>query len=87
MTDSIQICPTCETRFIDGVHYWSGTGKKGSPLDLAGLVCNNIKNGKVCINPCKGMEGGQSWESRAGNLDAVLNEHGLLTKDTVPEML
>jgi hypothetical protein len=83
----IKVCPTCETRFIDGVHYWSGTGKKGSPLDLAGLVCNNIKNGKVCINPCKGMEGGQTWAGRAANLDAALKEHDLLPKNPVREIV
>jgi hypothetical protein len=22
---AIQVCPTCSTQFIDGVHYWSGT--------------------------------------------------------------
>jgi hypothetical protein len=43
--------------------YWSGTGKKASELDLAGLVCNMV-NDPNCINPCKGREGGDTWAKR-----------------------
>jgi len=43
--------------------YWSGTGKKASELDLAGLVCNMV-NDPACINPCKGREGGDTWAKR-----------------------
>lgn len=73
--DNVKICPTCETRFIDGVHYWSGTGKRGNPLDLAGLVCNKICGDRPCINPSKGMEGGMTWEKRLKNLEALESEH------------
>jgi hypothetical protein len=76
---NIQTCPTCEAKFIDGQHFWS-TGKKGNPLDLAGLVCNVHCGGRPCINPLKGEVGGQTWESRAGNLEALLKEHGLEDK-------
>jgi hypothetical protein len=69
-----QICPTCETRFIDGVHYWSGTGKRGNPKDLAGLVCNNMSSGRPCINPCQGQIGGDTWAKRAGVVDGMDNE-------------
>ena len=44
-------CPKCGATWIDGEHYWSGTGKKGSELDLAGLVCNAFGD-ETCINPC-----------------------------------
>jgi hypothetical protein len=60
-------CPKCGALWINGEHYWSGTGKKGNELDLAGLVCN--KNGdETCINPCKGMGGGVTWEKRLTEL-------------------
>ena len=69
-----KICPTCETRFIDGVHYWSGTGKRGNPKDLAGLVCNNIAGDRPCINPCQGQIGGDTWAKRTGVVDGMDNE-------------
>ena len=60
-------CPKCGAIWINGEHYWSGTGKKGNELDLAGLVCN--KNGdETCINPCVGMEGGITWQKRLTEL-------------------
>jgi hypothetical protein len=68
-----QICPTCETRFIDGVHYWSGTGKRGNPKDLAGLVCNSIGD-RHCINLCQGQIGGDTWAKRAGVAEGMGNE-------------
>ena len=36
-------CPKCGATWIGGQHYWSGTGKLGNELDLAGLVCNNLR--------------------------------------------
>lgn len=60
-------CPKCGAVWINGEHYWTGTGKKGNELDLAGLVCNN--NGdETCINPCKGMDGGVTWNKRLTEL-------------------
>ena len=69
-----QICSTCETRFIDGVHYWSGTGKRGNPKDLAGLVCNNVAEHRQCINPCRGQIGGDTWAKRAEAVEGMGNE-------------
>ena len=56
-------CPKCGATWLNGEHYWSGTGKKGNELDLAGLVCNNLGD-ETCINPCIGQEGGVTWEVR-----------------------
>jgi len=67
---NIKQCSICSAQWIDGQHYWTGTNKKGNEKDLAGLVCNNLlKRGEYekfdqCTNPCKGKEGGQTWESR-----------------------
>ena len=35
----------------------------GSELDLAGLICNTLGD-ENCINPIKGIEGGDTWEQR-----------------------
>ena len=66
-------CPKCGATWIDGEHYWSGTGKKGSELDLAGLVCNALGD-ESCINDYKGMKGGQTWEEREREAEALLKE-------------
>jgi hypothetical protein len=60
-------CPKCGALWINGEHYWSGTGKKGNELDLAGLVCNKLGNFQ-CINPKRGMDGGVTWEQRLEEL-------------------
>lgn len=60
-------CSHCGAVWLNGQHVWSGTGvrKEGSELDLAGLVCNTKHgNSEKCINPCKGIVDGQTWESR-----------------------
>ena len=61
-------CPKCGAVWINGEHYWSGTGKKGNELNLAGLVCNKFGNFQ-CINPMKGSDGGDTWEKRMEDLD------------------
>ena len=61
-------CPKCGAVWINGQHYWSGTGKMGNELDLAGLVCNKLGNFQ-CINPKRGMDGGDTWEKRLDDLD------------------
>ena len=61
-------CPKCGALWINGEHYWSGTGKKGNELDLAGLVCNNHGNDD-CINPCRGQDGGVTWAKRLTELE------------------
>ena len=66
-------CPKCGATWSNGQHYWSGTGKPGNELDLAGLVCNKFGN-ETCINPCMGMEGGVTWKERLTSL-GKLEEH------------
>ena len=68
-------CPKCGAIWINGEHRWSGTGMKGSDLDLAGLVCNTLGDNK-CINPAKGQEGGDTWEKRLEFLDKGQSEDG-----------
>ena len=53
-------CPKCGAIWINGEHRWGGTGAVGNELDLAGLVCNKLGDER-CINPSKGIEGGQTW--------------------------
>jgi sRNA-binding protein len=61
-------CPKCGAVWINGQHYWSGTGKKGNELDLAGLVCNKLGNHQ-CINPRRGADGGDTWAKRLSELE------------------
>ena len=65
-------CSKCEARWLDGQLFWR-TGKPGSELDLAGLVCNKYGNDQ-CINPAKGKEGGTTWEDRLAVLDKMEEE-------------
>ena len=51
-----------------GQHYWSGTGRVGNELDLAGLVCNTLGDFQ-CINPAKGQDGGDTWDKRMTDLE------------------
>jgi hypothetical protein len=60
-------CPKCGAIWINGQHRWSGTGNKGSELDLAGLVCNKLGD-ETCINPLKGEDGGDTWKKRFEDL-------------------
>ena len=70
-------CKKCGAVWINGQHIWSGTGNKGSELDLAGLVCNKLGNAD-CINPCKGQEGGVTWADRLDMLDKDFPQDGEL---------
>ena len=70
-----KICPKCGATWIAGQHYWSGTGKMGNELDLAGLVCNNYGD-ETCINPFVGMEGGVTWEKRLSQLEEDESQNG-----------
>jgi len=63
-TLNVNFCPKCGARFMEGKHYWAGTAKPGNPLDLSGLVCNRFGD-DTCINPCRGEDGGDTWEKRA----------------------
>lgn len=60
----IKICPKCGAKWMGNQLYWA-TGKPGKEEDLAGLVCNRVKDSQ-CINAKKGDETGQTWEKRQG---------------------
>jgi hypothetical protein len=62
-------CEVCSATWVDGQLYWSGTQKQGRNLDLASLCCNRLAaldptKFELCANPCKGQEGGDTWEER-----------------------
>jgi hypothetical protein len=63
----IKTCSKCGARWIAGQLYWS-SGKPGKEEDLAGLVCNEVKDTN-CINPKLGDISGQSWEKRLKMMD------------------
>ena len=65
-------CPKCGAIWLNNRHVWA-TGNKGDELDLAGLVCNRVDS-PDCINPKKGLEGGDTFEKRMAILDAKLKE-------------
>ena len=64
-------CPKCGALWINGQHYWSGTGALGDPHDLAGLVCNKLGDHR-CINPKRGSDTGDTWEKRAGFIEGMI---------------
>ena len=65
-------CPKCGAIWLNNRHVWA-TGNKGDELDLAGLVCNRV-NSFDCINPKKGLEGGDTFEKRMATIEAKLKE-------------
>lgn len=69
-----QECAHCGAIWINGKHYWSGTGistkDDKSEYDLAGLVCNtSYGNPSACINPKRGKAGGDTWAKRLSDLE------------------
>tara|TARA_Y100000385_G_C12908793_1_gene557493 strand:+ start:597 stop:848 length:252 start_codon:yes stop_codon:yes gene_type:complete len=60
-------CPKCHSIWLDGTHYWSGTGKRGDEETLNNLVCAKLSD-NTCINPKKisgqQYENADSWEKR-----------------------
>jgi len=66
-------CPKCGAMWINGEHRWGGTMNRGNELDLASLVCNKLGDER-CINPSKGIEGGQTWAWRSGFIDGMIEE-------------
>lgn len=73
-------CKKCGAVWINGQHYWSGTGKKGNELDLAGLVCNKLGDAN-CINPLRGTDGGDTWADRLDSLSKIFPEDGTASSD------
>ena len=65
-------CETCGVCWLDGQLYWS-TGKPAREIDLAGLVCNKLDESKPCANPCRGEEGGDTWEKRERQMELALD--------------
>ena len=65
-------CETCGAHWLEGQFFWA-TGKPGNELDLAGLVCNRLDPAKPCANRCRGMEGGETWESRMKQIDMAMD--------------
>lgn len=78
MNDS-KTCPHCGATWINGQHYWSGTGQKGDEKTLSNLVCG-IKDDPKCINPMHktGHIYGEAdtWEKRAKFIDSVMKPEG-----------
>jgi len=69
-------CSHCGATWINGQHRWrTGKTSETSELDLAGLVCNtSYGNPSQCINPKKGLEGGDTWEKRSEFADMQAEE-------------
>jgi hypothetical protein len=67
---SCRQCERCGARWINGVHYWA-TGKVGSDLDLAGLVCDVVRDPR-CQNRLRGMgHEGDTWAKRRAFIDGA----------------
>lgn len=66
-------CPKCGAVWLNGQHIWTGTGKRGNELDLAGLVCNQSGD-ETCINPSKGKVGGDTWEKRLDEINSAFQK-------------
>jgi len=74
-------CERCGATWLNGQHHWQ-TGSKGNELDLAGLVCNEVKDPR-CINPKKGCAGGDTWAKRAEFIEGISGEIDLATKPRI----
>ena len=69
----MRTCATCGGHWVNDQFYWA-TGKEGSELDLAGLVCNRLAPERACINPCRGKTGGITWEDRQRIAERMASE-------------
>ncbi len=69
-------CSKCGAVWLNGKHLWTGTGRAGNELDLAGLVCNK-EFSPECINPKKGEHGGDTWKKRLEYLEQMEKENGI----------
>ena len=70
---SLQSCPTCQIKKLDGVFRWSHNATIAKPEDVAGLVCVFAK-GRPCINPCTDTRLGDTWLKRSQRLDSEIAE-------------
>ena len=72
-------CPRCKAVWLNGRHYWSGTGIPGDPETLSNLVCSNVDDPQ-CINPSykRGHIYGEkdTWEKRKSFIDSFTSEVG-----------
>ena len=68
-------CAKCGAVWINGIHVWRGTGNmtNNSEVDLAGLVCNTLGD-ETCINPSRGLGGGDTWAKRLAELERLEGE-------------
>ncbi len=64
-----KLCSKCGACWMEGQHYWSGTGKLGNETELASLVCDMVKSDE-CINPAKGTTKGDGWAKRFEALES-----------------
>jgi len=64
---NIKTCSKCGARWISDQLYWSN-GKTGKEEDLAGLVCNKVKDAN-CINPKLGDETGETLKKRLQRME------------------
>ena len=74
-TPELKMCPKCGAKWIDGQLYWS-TGNKATMADLAGLVCDNLRDEQdKCINELRGTSHGvDTWEKRMAKMDEMEKE-------------
>lgn len=73
-TLSTKICNKCGATWVNGKHYWrTGNTSDHSELDLAGLVCNDFGD-EQCINPSRGMGGGDTWKKRSERITTLEEE-------------
>ena len=79
------VCSKCGARWLNGQMFWS-TGAQGNELDLAGLVCNNLKPGEEveCINSKRGEVGGDTWDFRRGFAEGLMTEWERANKNQKP---
>jgi hypothetical protein len=70
-------CPKCGAVWMNGQHYWTGTGRVGDEQDLSNLVCR-IADHPTCINPSytKGLVYSEkdTWEKRRTLIDKLTDE-------------
>ena len=77
--ENIRICSVCGVKQLNGCYYWSN-GIPAKSADLAGLVCQMVKNSPdlsirakhaSCINKDREVTGGDTWLKRREFINAV----------------